>query len=169
MKNRAFIHSFETELGRFNLMATEKGINFISFGRNSNREFRKVLKEDLKGFSISEGGSENKKCERQIRRYLSGKLKKFDLKLDLTGTPFQRKVLGQVSKIPFGKTATYGEIAKRSGNARAARAVGAANAGNRLPIVVPCHRVVASGGLGGYAGGTAMKKRLLNLERLHNK
>jgi methylated-DNA-[protein]-cysteine S-methyltransferase len=85
--------------------------------------------------------------------------------LDLLGTPFQCLVWHALQDIPYGVTWTYRELAQRLGRPRALRAVGAANAANPVPIVVPCHRVVAAGGkLGGYTGGLDLKRRLLALE-----
>jgi len=79
--------------------------------------------------------------------------------------PFHQKVLDAVKKIPFGKTISYSDIAERAGNIKAARAAGSANANNPIPIIIPCHRVLALGGrLGGYAGGLKIKNYLLNLE-----
>ncbi|MGH7888970.1 MAG: methylated-DNA--[protein]-cysteine S-methyltransferase, partial [Thermodesulfobacteriota bacterium] len=92
-------------------------------------------------------------------------LKEFQTKLDLSsGTPFQISVWGELLKIPYGTVTTYGEIAKRVGNPDGARAVGNAVGANPLPIIVPCHRVVASNGLGGYSGGMEIKKSLLRTE-----
>jgi len=101
---------------------------------------------------------------RQVCAFLEGRLRVFELALDIGGTAFQKLVLAEVARIPYGRTRTYGEIARAVGNPGAVRAVGMANARNRLPIVIPCHRVVAENGLGGYAGGLAMKRRLLALE-----
>ena len=113
---------------------------------------------------VKPGGEVNLRAEKQLRKYLDGKLRHFDLKVDMLGTPFQRKVLKKVSAIPFGKTMTYGDIARAVGSPGGARAVGRANATNLLPLVIPCHRVVASDGLGGYGGGLNMKSELLKLE-----
>ncbi|CAN5177375.1 methylated-DNA--[protein]-cysteine S-methyltransferase [soil metagenome] len=105
-------------------------------------------------------------AEAQLRAYFAGDLKDFDLPLSSEGTEFQKKVWGQLRKIPYGATASYGEIARRLGLATGvSRAVGAANGANSLPIVVPCHRVIGSNGtLTGYAGGVDRKRILLNLE-----
>lgn len=85
--------------------------------------------------------------------------------LDLTGVPeFQRAVLEAVASIPPGQTLTYGQIARKIGKPKAARAVGAALAKNPFPLVIPCHRVVAADGIGGYSGGSDLKRRLLDLE-----
>lgn len=102
----------------------------------------------------------------QLAEYVGGERRRFDLPLDLSGlTPFRQKVLDACARIPFGETATYGELAAAVGSPGAARAVGGAMATNPVAVVVPCHRVLrAGGGLGGYAGGLVMKERLLRLE-----
>jgi methylated-DNA-[protein]-cysteine S-methyltransferase len=106
------------------------------------------------------------RCAREIRAFVSGKTRRLDLPIALEGTDFQKRVWKELRKIPRGKTASYRDIAKRVGSPRAVRAVGSANARNPICIVVPCHRVITSSGeLGGYAGGMALKKRLLELER----
>lgn len=102
----------------------------------------------------------------QIEEYLSGKRKEFFLPLEFEGTDFSIKVWSELVKIPFGETASYSDIAKRIGNPGAARAVGTACGKNPIAIVVPCHRVTGKGNIGGYAYGTAIKKRLLELEKL---
>ena len=101
-----------------------------------------------------------------LQRYSRGKSVRWPEPLDLTGgTAFQRRVWQALRTIPFGETRSYGWVAKRIGRPRAARAVGAACGANPIPIVIPCHRVVASdGSLGGYRGGLGWKKRLLKLE-----
>lgn len=101
----------------------------------------------------------------QLDEYFAGERTAFDLPLAPAGTPFQRRVWALLQAIPYGQTITYAELARRAGNPAACRAVGAANGRNPLPIVVPCHRVIGSGGaLTGYAGGLAAKARLLALE-----
>jgi len=101
----------------------------------------------------------------QLEEYLSGARTAFTLPLCPRGTPFQLSVWHALADIPYGQTVTYGELARRVGRPGAARAVGQANGANPLPVVLPCHRVVASGGrLGGYGGGVALKRRLLELE-----
>ena len=102
---------------------------------------------------------------RQLAAYFRGELGTFRLKLHPAGTPFQQAVWRELEKIPYGTTLSYGEVAARVGNPAAARAVGGANGRNPLPIVVPCHRVIAGdGSLGGYTGGVYIKKFLLALE-----
>ena len=105
-------------------------------------------------------------AERQLNEYFAGRRTQFDLKLDLSGTAFQRTVWNALMTIPFGETRSYAAIARQIGNPAAARAVGAANGRNPVSIVTPCHRVVgSSGALTGFAGGLDVKARLLALER----
>ena len=101
----------------------------------------------------------------QIEEYFQGSRTQFDFPLDLHGTPFQIAVWRELLAIPYGKTRTYGEIANSLGKPGAARAVGMANHDNRIPIVVPCHRVIGhNGSLTGYAGGLHIKQQLLDIE-----
>jgi methylated-DNA-[protein]-cysteine S-methyltransferase len=104
-------------------------------------------------------------AERQLKDYFAGHHKRFSLKLDLRGTPFQQKVWRALLQIPFGETRTYSEIAKQIGHPDAARAVGAANGRNPISIIAPCHRLIGSTGqLHGFAGGLKAKADLLKLE-----
>lgn len=101
----------------------------------------------------------------ELKEYLNGERKKFTVPLDVKGTIFQKKVWNELLKIPYGKLKTYKEIAIKVGNQNAMRAVGRANATNHAPIIIPCHRVIASNGqLGGYSGGISIKEKLLELE-----
>ena len=105
------------------------------------------------------------KAIHQLKEYFSGIRKSFDLPLELNGTEFQQKVWNELCNIPYGETRTYKDIAEEIGNPKAVRAVGGANNKNKLMIIVPCHRVIgADGSLTGYAGGIAVKKKLLELE-----
>ncbi|MFC9129110.1 methylated-DNA--[protein]-cysteine S-methyltransferase [Streptomyces sp. NPDC057099] len=104
-------------------------------------------------------------AEEQLEAYFEGDLKEFTVELRLTGTPFQRTVWEQLSRIPYGETRTYGELAATLGTPTASRAVGLANGRNPVGIIVPCHRVVgANGSLTGYGGGLDRKRRLLEFE-----
>lgn len=101
----------------------------------------------------------------QLQEYFAGERRRFDLPLAPRGTDFQRRVWRALTDIPYGKTISYGELARRIGNPSASRAVGLANGANPLPIVVPCHRVIgADGSLTGFGGGLPTKRRLLALE-----
>ena len=104
-------------------------------------------------------------CARQLREYLDGRRRCFELPLSPKGTPFQERVWGEIARIPYGETVTYAELARRAGAPGSARAAGAATGRNPLSIIVPCHRVIGSdGGITGYAGGVDRKARLLQLE-----
>lgn len=103
---------------------------------------------------------------RQLEEYLQGERKAFDVPVHLRGTRFQLRVWNEIRKIPYGQTETYGNIAKALGDVRLSRAVGRAVGTNPVPLIIPCHRVVGTRDrLGGYLGGPAVKKRLLELER----
>lgn len=103
---------------------------------------------------------------RQLRAYFARELETFDLTLAPEGTHFQRDVWNHLRGIPYGETISYGELAKRVGNPKASRAVGAANGQNPIPIIIPCHRVIGSDGkLTGFGGGLPIKEKLLALEQ----
>lgn len=106
-----------------------------------------------------------KACE-QLEEYFAQKRKTFDLPLCIEGSEFQRKVWHALLRVEYGKTATYGDIAKLIGKPKASRAVGGANNKNKIAIIIPCHRVIGqNGALTGYAGGLEVKKYLLELEQ----
>ena len=107
-----------------------------------------------------------REAKQQLDEYFSGVRRAFDLPLAPRGTAFQRRVWTALESIPYGETRTYAQIASAVGSPKACRAVGMANHCNPLPIVVPCHRVIGSGGqLTGYAGGLNTKRFLLALEQ----
>ncbi len=102
---------------------------------------------------------------KQLDEYFRGERRVFDVPLDFDGTDFQKRVWNELLKIPFGKTISYGSLARRLENEKAVRAVGTANGRNPIAIIVPCHRVIQSNGsLGGYNGGLELKTRLLQIE-----
>lgn len=102
----------------------------------------------------------------QILEYFEGKREIFDIPLNPAGTKFQKKVWEQLRTIPYNSLASYGEIARKLGNPKASRAVGAANGKNPIPLIIPCHRVVgANGSLTGFAHGLAIKEKLIALEQ----
>jgi methylated-DNA-[protein]-cysteine S-methyltransferase len=104
-------------------------------------------------------------ARRQLEAYFAGELQEFDLPLAPAGSEFQLSVWRELAKIPYGETISYGELATRVGDPTKARAVGAANGRNPLPVIVPCHRVIgADGSLTGFGGGLDRKRRLLELE-----
>ena len=110
-------------------------------------------------------GPLEREVRRQLREYSAGQRREFDLPVAPDLPPFARAVLARVRAIPFGQTLSYGEVAAAVGKPRAARAVGQAVGSNPLPLLIPCHRVLAAnGGLGGFGGGLAWKRFLLDLE-----
>jgi methylated-DNA-[protein]-cysteine S-methyltransferase len=158
--------TIDTPVGTASIAATSRGI--ISVGL-PNRELDDFLSELATAISprIVEAPGTMDTARRELDEYFSGRRRGFDLALDWRLVPggFYRKVLRATARQPFGVTATYGEIAAKAGNARAHRAAGTALGSNPLPIVVPCHRVIRSGGqLGNYGGGPELKRWLLTLE-----
>ena len=105
------------------------------------------------------------RAEKELQEYFRGERRVFDLPVAPAGTPFQQRVWQELRRIPYGHTASYGEIARRIGLPKGPRAIGQANHRNPIPILIPCHRVIAAhGGLGGYGGGLDIKIRLLEHE-----
>jgi methylated-DNA-[protein]-cysteine S-methyltransferase len=100
----------------------------------------------------------------QLEEYFARERTDFDIPMELDGTPFQKEVWAELSRIPYAETISYGELARRVGRPKGPRAVGQANGRNPIPIIVPCHRVLASNGIGGYGGGLPMKRTLLAVE-----
>ena len=152
---------FETPIGDLLLAGDEDALHMIGFPEGSmRREAEADWIYSDKPFA---------EARRQLGAYFAGELQSFDLKLSPNGTEFQMQVLNELQKIPYGTTASYGDIAKRIGRPKAVRAVGAANGRNPLPIIIPCHRVIGSSGdLTGFGGGIPTKKALLRLELEHS-
>ena len=102
---------------------------------------------------------------KQLKEYFNRERKEFNLLLEIFGTDFQKKVWDELTKIPYGETISYGELANRMGDKNLMRAVATANGANPIPIIIPCHRVIgADGSLTGYGGGLDVKQKLLELE-----
>ena len=136
------------------LVATKSGLTALEF-RPSAAETGE--RNDSNPLLIQAAG--------ELRDYFAGSLRVFRTPLDMRGTDFQLSVWRQLLTIPYGETRSYAQIAETIGKAKAVRAVGAANGSNPIAIIVPCHRVIGSGGrLTGYGGGLPLKKRLLELE-----
>ena len=104
-------------------------------------------------------------CADEISAYFRGEISKFSVKFKIEGSDFEKSVYEALLKIPYGEVLTYKQLATKINRPKAYRAVGNANAKNKIPIIIPCHRVVASNGIGGYSGGLWRKSRLLNLEK----
>ena len=144
-------------VGVVRLTASVRGLRSIEVVRGSKMKRETVPRTGA--------GAIVRQAEQELREYFAGRRRTFTVKLDLEGTEFQRKAWQAMRKIPFGETISYGEQARKVGKPKAYRAVGSANGKNPIPIIVPCHRVLASdGSLGGYSLGLPMKRRLLALE-----
>jgi methylated-DNA-[protein]-cysteine S-methyltransferase len=148
----------QSPIGTLTLVADDSGLRQINFAKNGRpSELDPGWHEDASALRES---------IRQLRAYFAGEIETFDLQLAPAGTPFQLKVWDELLTIPYGKTVSYGELAKRIGNPNASRAVGLANGSNPIPIIIPCHRVIGSNGkLTGYGGGLPIKEKLLALEK----
>jgi O-6-methylguanine DNA methyltransferase len=156
---------FESPIGALRLLSTASGVAYLELPHANGRGLAGWLSRHAQHAKTVEAFAPNRTAILQVLEYLGGKRTCFALPLDLRGTPFQRAVWRELLRIPYGETRTYQAIARAVGEPQAARAVGGANGANPLALIVPCHRVVASQGLGGYGGGLALKRRLLALER----
>jgi len=156
--------SLPTPIGPLLVGVTEAGLVRVCF-RRSEASFVAELRERL-GTEPVRSAKRTADIVRQLRAYFAGQRRAFDVQLDLSGiTPFHRRVLMAAAAVPAGQVVSYGEIARRIGQPRGSRAVGQALKRNPIPIVVPCHRVIAAGGrIGGYGGGLRIKRKLLRLE-----
>lgn len=154
-------------VGLMLVAVSEKGLVAVELGVEDEDAVVEALSKRL-NMRIAPGEEETREAREQISAYLTGERRHFDLPVDwLRLTDFQRQVLEAARAIPYGETASYGEVARRIGKPRAARAVGQALAVNPMPLVVPCHRVVgADGSLRGFGavGGVDTKQRLLEIE-----
>ena len=159
--SKRYVYSFvSSPVGRLTLVATDDGLAAILWEHDRPGRVRLLLaaEEPTHPVLIETTG--------QIDEYFDGRRHVFTVPLDVTGTPFQRKVWEALLTIPFGETRTYAQIARQIGSPDAVRAVGAANGRNPLSIVAPCHRVIGSNGaLTGFAGGMEAKAYLLDLEK----
>jgi methylated-DNA-[protein]-cysteine S-methyltransferase len=144
---------------------TDQGVVSTSLGNESADEFFNAVRKRLGQVEFVHAPEKLSACTKQLREYFAGNLQTFDLPLDLRGTDFQKAVWSVLSAIPFGKTLTYGDVARNIGNPKAVRAVGGACGANPVPIIVPCHRVIGSNGsLTGFGGGVDLKREMLKLE-----
>lgn len=164
--------SVSTALGECIIMATETGVCWTG-APGATLESALARTRRWLQFDQIERGEEIaplRQAVDELRRYFAGERVQFSCPLDLRGTPFQLSVWRELCRIPYGETRSYGEIASAIGQPSASRAVGAANGANPVAIIVPCHRVIGSGGtLTGYAGGLPAKSWLLSLEGVRHK
>jgi methylated-DNA-[protein]-cysteine S-methyltransferase len=161
----------DSPFGRLLVARTDQGVVQLALPKHRGAQMSEdQVLEHLARFvspRVLESPSRLDEERRQLAEYFEGKRHHFNVPVDWTLTPagFRNRALHAVAKIPYGETRTYGEIAKQAGNSRAFRAAGTACGRNPVPLIVPCHRVVQSGGgIGNYGGGPEMKRALLDLE-----
>jgi len=160
MGERLYHSVIQTPIGALHLVSTKTGLVGVEIGERGKLE--RWLRRTFPETEREPAGDRHNRFETQLRQYFDGRRRVFQIPLDLRGSDFQKSVWFEVSRIPFGRSASYGEIAHLVGRPRASRAVGAANGANPVPIVVPCHRVIgADGSLTGYGGGLENKRWLL--------
>ena len=148
-----YYSTYQSPLGEIALTANDHGLSALAF---------QTGKSPISFAGLSQNDSKFTEVIEQLSEYFSGTRKHFDTPLAPTGTAFQKKVWQALSEIPCGETKSYGWIAKSINNEKAVRAVGTANGANPIALIVPCHRVIGSNGkLTGYAGGLALKAKLL--------
>jgi methylated-DNA-[protein]-cysteine S-methyltransferase len=148
-----------SQIGPLYLVASDRGLQGVHW-KKQKLPLAPTLKSREARFKILA------KAVAQLDEYFAARRKSFDLPLDMQGSEFQKRVWKALSRIPYGRTLSYKDIARKLKHERAVRAVGTANGKNPLSIVIPCHRVIASNGsLAGYAGGLAIKAQLLALEQ----
>jgi methylated-DNA-[protein]-cysteine S-methyltransferase len=156
--SRIYYTTMESPVGTLRLVAEELGLRTVWFVGGRKKEQPDVEWKEDAAFFVE--------VIRQLNAYFAGELREFEIPLLMLGTEFQKRVWKALLTIPYGETMSYGELAKKIGEPKAVRAVGAANGQNPLPIIVPCHRVIGSdGSLTGFGGGLENKKKLLELEK----
>jgi methylated-DNA-[protein]-cysteine S-methyltransferase len=154
----------DSPIGDLFVAASDRGLATISFDPDPKGKLEQLAR--IAGTRVLRSSRSVDPARRELDEYFQGRRKSFDLTVDLRALPpFTVTVLEQLARVPYGETTTYGDLARRVGRPRAARAVGTVMNRNRIPIVLPCHRVVGStGDLTGYAGGLDVKQTLLELE-----
>jgi len=154
----------DTPIGELLVAASDRGLAAISFDPDPDESLDRLAR--IAGPRVLRSPRSVDEARRELDEYFAGRRRAFDLALDLRALPpFTVSVLDALTRVPYGETTTYGELASRVGHPKAARAVGTVMNRNRIPIVLPCHRVVGStGDLTGYGGGLDRKRTLLQLE-----
>jgi len=157
-----------TPLGRFRAVTSSRGLLSVELKPDSLAALARRLERALGTPVVLKRYERDDRAPvlRQIAEYAAGKRRRFQTRLDWSlAHGFEQRVLAELAKVRFGHTLSYGELARRAGKPGAARAVGGAMAKNPIPLVVPCHRVLAAGGkIGGFGGGLPLKRALLSLE-----
>ena len=161
------IQYYKTNIGELILGSFEGSLCLLDFRyRKMRKRVDRRIKNGLGAEFVERNDDILRKMREQIDEYLIGERKEFNISMIAVGTDFQKHVWEALQNIEYGKTMSYLELAKSINNEKAVRAVASANGANALGVIIPCHRVIGSGGgLGGYAGGVSVKKKLLELER----
>ncbi|MNO36687.1 Epoxyqueuosine reductase [compost metagenome] len=162
-----YVDEMDSPIGKLTLVTSKQGLCHIEFGAYDGCSdfLNRWALRYYKGAQVVASKEALSAVTVQLEEYFAGKRQQFDLKLDLQGSEFQRKVWNALLTVPYAKTASYKDIAESIGQPKAVRAVGGANNKNPVPIVVPCHRIIGSNGaLVGYGGGLSIKEKLLSLE-----
>lgn len=157
---------FKSQWGWMGISESEKGIDGIALPQSSKPRAETAIRKQRTDSLVMETSSQLSMAQAQLLDYLAGSRRTFDLPLDFSrGTAFQRQVWRVLLRVPYGKLRSYQWVASRVGGRQYARAVGNAVGANPLPIIVPCHRIVAHDAtLGGFSGGLPTKRKLLTLE-----
>lgn len=156
---------FDTPFGSLRIVSSDKGLVYIELPHASGRGFEGWKKIHARDARVLERRAAHDDTIDQLLEYTAGERREFTMDLDLRATEFQLSVYRFVAKIGYGETRSYSDIANAIDKPKAVRAVGAANGANPIPLVIPCHRVIArDGALQGYAGGLELKARLLAME-----
>ena len=163
---KAYVDEIDSPAGPLAFAVNEDGaLMRLHFVESAYGPVMEAELED-EGYVVDSNEARTADVRKELSEYVNGRRKTFDVPLALVGSEWQKNVWMELTRIPFGETRSYGEIADILGRPGAARAVGRANASNVLPVVVPCHRVIAADGtLGGFNGGLHLKERLLEHER----
>ena len=162
--------SFDSKIGQVCVAVSEDGVVSVDFNGNAEARVIAHVKHAYPGCELIKNSLLADEAAKQLKEYFAGKRQAFDLKLSPKGTEFQRQVWNALTKIPYGQTRSYADVAAMIGNPRACRAVGNANHHNPIPPIAACHRVIsADGSLGGYAGSPHLKAALLEHEQKHLK
>ncbi len=165
MADTAMIGSIPTAFGTFGATLTPAGVGRLTFATEPLDECAAWARRWEPGARIVRDDGALAPLAAELVAYFAGELRVFTTPVDMRGTPFQVVVWRALADVPHGETRSYAQIAAAIGRPKAVRAVGAANGANPVPILTPCHRIIGSGGtLTGYAGGLALKERLLALE-----
>lgn len=172
LKKTLSLTFYPSPIGRLTLVTMGEKLCRLAFPGEDHEEIMYYLKRNLPGtiIKVEEGDSTCREIINQLEEYFRGSRFSFTIPMELYGTPFQLTVWSALRAIPYGTTLSYGDIAKKIGRPKAARAVGQAVGSNPLGIIIPCHRVIGKNGrLTGFGGGLKIKEWLLNFEAKHVK